>query len=84
MARDLSFWKYKKNVVADDAEVYAKLSELGCKSIYIIDNNRKKRGKDMWTMNELMFIIGVTLVGCVVGGVVAVAIQLVKNKKNKK
>ena len=26
MARDLSFWKYKKNVVADDAEVYAKLS----------------------------------------------------------
>ena len=27
MARDLSFWKYKKNVVADDSEVYAKLSE---------------------------------------------------------
>ena len=38
----------------------------------------------MWTMNELMFIIGVTLVGCVGGGVVAVVIQLVKNKKNKK
>lgn len=26
MARDLSFWKYKKNVNTDDAEVYAKLS----------------------------------------------------------
>lgn len=37
----------------------------------------------MWTMNELLFIVGVTLIGCVVGGVVAVAIQLVKNKTKK-
>lgn len=48
------------------------------------NNIGRKRGKDMWTTNELIFIIGVTLVGCVVGGVVAIAIQLMKNKKSRK
>ena len=29
MARDLSFWKYKKNELIDDVEVYTQLSK-GC------------------------------------------------------
>ena len=74
-------FRYLKNLMEKNVQ---RNTQIGCRLIYIIDNNRKKRGKDMWTMNELMFIIGVTLVGCAVGGVVAVVIQLVKNKKNKK